>query len=320
MSYITFKNDGIFLHDAEDKPQKLIDLVTPKENRSDLNQPDTFDAVQNNLQKIFDGSFDSGVSAIIFLRIAARLLLKPQIHNVLHIGNWSPLDEILSNALPRFNPKNFLWSYAPSRPVRKFEHVNFIHAVVIGGGYFIKSNTFDTIIFSEPRLPDAEILLAPKDWGRIYFAASKSVLPDYLADSAQTFDLDKNFSVIELEISPTLRKEIFSRTPQGELEDKKNKIRQTFLKIREVAKKFNELPPPEKNPLLDEYIAELTDAEKILNEIFLELHSDTVKQNFNVFKEFLIDVRLYEDLRLKDRALADLNRQIKILAQDLNNL
>lgn len=321
MSYLSFNNDGIFLHDAADKPQKLISLYNPADNRSDLSQNDLINTVQNNLQKLFNGTLEGGINAIMFLRIAARLMRKPQVHNVLHIGSWSPLDEVLAKVLPQFNPKSLLWNYAPSRPVEKFANVNFIFAdVAWGGGYVISPNKFDTIIFSEPRLPDAEILLAPKDWGRIYFAAPKSALPDYLAESAQTFDLDENFSVIELEISPTLRKEIFSHTPQGELDDKKGKIRQTFLKIREVSKKFNELPPPEKNSVLDEYIAELTAAEKILNEIFPALHSDTVKLNFSMFKEFLIDVRLYKDWRLKNRALEDLNRQIKILAQDLNNL
>ena len=64
--------------------------------------------------------------------------------------------------------------------------------------------------------------------------------------------------------------------------------------------------------------AEIIRAEKILNEIFLDLHSDTIKLNFNMIKEFLIDFRLYDDWQLKSRAAADLNRQIDVLIQDLN--
>lgn len=164
------------------------------------------------------------------------------------------------------------------------------------------------------------MLLAVKDFGAIYFAAPKSSLPDYLTTPAQTFDLDKNFSVIEIELSPTLKRELQSRTPQGQLEDKKNQIRQTVYKVQEVFGRFNELSPQDKNTCLDEYIAELTRTEKILNEIFPQLHSDTIKLNFNMFKEFLIDVRLYTDWQLKNRAVEDLNRQIQILLQDLNNL
>ena len=48
------------------------------------------------------------------------------------------------------------------------------------------------------------------------------------------------------------------------------------------------------------------------------MHSDTIKLNFNMIKEFLIDFRLYDDWQLKSRAAADLNRQIDVLIQDLN--
>ena len=51
----------------------------------------------------------------------------------------------------------------------------------------------------------------------------------------------------------------------------------------------------EKISALDKYIAELATAEKVLNEIFINLHSDTVKQNFNMLKEFLIDFRLFKN-------------------------
>lgn len=153
----------------------------------------------------------------------------------------------------------------------------------------------------------------------VYFFAPKSSLPDYLTATAQTFDLDKNLSLIELEMSPNLKRDLQRRTPQNQLEDKKNQIRQTVYKLRDVSKKFNELPPQDKDRYLDEYIAEVTRTEKILNEIFPQLHSDTIKLNFNMFKEFLIDVRIYTDWNLKNRAADDLNRQTQILLQDLNS-
>ena len=189
-----------------------------------------------------------------------------------------------------------------------------------GGGSCLPENKFDTIIFSEPKIPPLELLLTLKDFGTIYFYAAKSSLPDYLTKTAQTFDLGNNLSIIELEMSPTLKRDLQRRTPQNLLEEKKNQIRQTVYKVQDVAKKFNELPPQDKNHYLDEYIAELTRTEKVLNEIFPQLHSDTIKLNFNMFKEFLIDVRLYTDWNLKNQAAADVNRQFQILAQELNNL
>ena len=169
-------------------------------------------------------------------------------------------------------------------------------------------------------MPPLEVMLALKDYGKIFFAAPKSIVPDFLSTSAQTFDLNENFSVVEVELSPQLRRELYRRTPQGLLDDKKNQIRQTASKLRDVAEKFKTLPPQDKNACLDEYIAELTHAEKILNEIFPELHSDKIKLNFSMLKEFMIDLRLYDDLQLKSRAAEDLNRQIKIFMRDLNAL
>ncbi len=162
--------------------------------------------------------------------------------------------------------------------------------------------------------------MAAENFGQVYFLAPPPSLPDYLKPHVQTFDPDKNFSIVEVEVSPTLKQELIRRSPRGQLEDKKNSIRRTVSKVQEVAKKFNELPPQDRNRHLDEYIAELTRAERLLNEIYPQLHSDTIKVNFNMFKEFLIDFRLYEDWQLKKHAAEDLSRQIQILAQDLNSL
>ena len=136
----------------------------------------------------------------------------------------------------------------------------------------------------------------------------------------RTFYLTEDFLIVELELSPTLKRELRRRSPQNQLDAKKNQIRQTLYKLNSVAQKFGTLPPQARKNLLDEYISELVLAEKILNEIFPEIHSDTLKLNLNMFKEFLIDLRLYEDLRMKQLTVEDLNRQIKILAQDLETL
>ena len=122
-----------------------------------------------------------------------------------------------------------------------------------------------------------------------------------------------------MEISPNLKQELRRHSAQGQLELKKLQIKEVVAAILQVAEKFNALPPQERNACLDEYIAKVSRAEKILNEIFPDVHSDTIKQNFNMFKEFLIDVRLYDDWQLKKIAVEDLNNQYKILAQDLNN-
>ena len=319
MSDITFNRGEIIFHDVANQPCSLIDLTKPAANQSDLLQSILINEVGEALQKFFNNTSEGTViDTIIFLRIVARLMRKPQVHNVLHIGEWSPLDEVLAKLLPQFNEKNSLWFYSSTRSVKKFEHVNLVF--VDGDGYFMPANQFDTIVFDRQTLPTIELLLAVKDYGKIYFVAQKSLIYDFWKEFAQTLDLDKNFSIIELELLPSFKQELYCRSPQGQLDAKKAQIKQTVFKFRDVVKKFNELPPQEKNAYLDECIDEITRTEKILNEIFLQLHSNTIKLNFNMFKEFLIDFRMYTDPRLKACVVEDLNRQIDILKQDLDNI
>ena len=168
-------------------------------------------------------------------------------------------------------------------------------------------------------MPPTEILLAAADWGRIYFVAPSGSLPDFFKPQARAFVFEQNFSLFELEISPNFKREIRRRSEQGQLEEKKLYIKRIVAAISQVSEKFNALPMQEKNACLDEYISEVSRAEKVLNEIFPAVHSDTIKQNLNMFKEFLIDVRLYDDWQMKKLATEDLNNQYRILVQDLNN-
>jgi len=319
LSYFTVDNGKIFFHDTFDKPRNLANLGIPAANRSDLTQKTLVVEVKGAVQKLFDQTAIGAMNSIIYLRLVAELIRKPQKHDVLHVGQWSLLDDTLAVTLPKFNTQNRLWYYAPSRPVGQFANVNFIFAEA-QGEYLTPENKFGSVIFSEQKLPPLELLFAARDYGKVFFAAPKSALPDFWTTAAQIFDLEGNFSVVELELSPAFKQELRRHSPQGQLDDKKAQIRQTFLKVRDVAKKLNELPPQEKNSFLDEYIAEVTRAEKLLNEIFIAVHSDTIKLNFNMFKEFLIDFRLYDDWQLKSRAAEDLNRQIGVLEQDLNTL
>ena len=134
MSHLTFDNKGIVFHDATGKLSRLIDFLNPTENQSDLSQLILVNEIQSHMRRLFDNTVTGMIRIIIFLRIIARLMRKPQTHNVLHIGRWSPLDEALAKFLPQFNGKNFLWCYAPTRPVEKFDNVNFVFAEVNGGG------------------------------------------------------------------------------------------------------------------------------------------------------------------------------------------
>ena len=366
MSNVNFKDGRYFLQDGE-RAALLLDVRTPFLNRSRVHShqltesgsveyPLT-DTVNAASQKIFKRTPESMAELLTYLRIVARLLNKPQIHKVLRVGQWSPLDESLAEILPQFNPDNKLYCLSETRPLGKIPSVNFIFAEIHkvlrvgqwtqfdeslteilpqfnpdnklyclsetrplgkipsvnfifaeGGEYLLPENKFDTIIF--PTTPPTEILLAVRDYGKIYFTAQPWRLEEFLKSQAQIFSLTQEVALFELEVTPQFRQAIYKRSSQAQLDDKKSAITQVVEKLPAVMKKFN---PRKKLSYLDEYIAEVTRAENILAEIYPSLHSDTIKFNFNVLKEFLID------LRLGNGSTARVNRQYEILAQDLGN-
>lgn len=138
MSYMNLDNGKYILHDTANLPRSLVDVGKPVINQSDLTQSDLVDAVNGSVQKLFDKTESGAINMIIFLRLVAELIRKPQKHDVLHVGQWSPLDDTLAVTLPKFNAQNRLWYYAPSRPVGKFANVNFIFAEVHGGGILFR--------------------------------------------------------------------------------------------------------------------------------------------------------------------------------------
>ena len=307
MSNVKYSNGKFFLSNDE-QSLLLLDVRTAFINRSRIHSHELTEKgsvlypleimVNAVSKKIFKGTPDSLAEVLIYLRIIARLLRKPQAHLILHIGQWSPLIEALAETLPKFNPANKLYCLSETRPLGKISSVNFIFAE--GGEYLLPENKFDTIIFPKPK-PPTEILLAVKDYGKIYFVAPN--VDDFFKEQAKIFPLTKQASLFELEISPSSRQEIYKRTPQGQLKEKISMINQLVANL-----------PIDKESRLDEYIAEVIRAEKILADIFPALHSDTIKFNFNVFKEILID------LRLGNTEVARVIQQHEILTRDLNRL
>ena len=319
MSKINYSNGKFFLEDGG-QYSLLVDIRTSSENRSRVHShqfnekggvefPLT-DTVKAATKNIFRQTPESLAEVVTYLRIVARLLKKPQIHSVLRVGNWSPLNESLAEILPQFNPANKFYCLSEMRPLGKIPSVNFIFAE--GEEFPLPENKFDTIILSGRQIPSLEMLLTLKDYGKIYFTALNSSIEEPLKSLSKIFPLTAELSLLELEISPHFKVEIKRRTPQGIFEEKKAEIIQVVSTLPDVIEKFRTLPRKKRNAVLDKYIAEFSRAEKILAEIFPELHSDTIKFNFNVLKETLID------LRLDNGSLAHVDRQYEILTKDFN--
>lgn len=295
MSKLDYSNGKFFLT-AGEQSALLLDVRNVFANRSRIHSHQLtekggvifpLESEVNRALKNFSAIQPVPLAEVVtYLRIVARLLVKPQVHKILRVGQWSTLDEVLAEILPKFNPANKLYCLSETRPLWKIPSATFLFAE--GGEYLLPENKFDTVIF--PDTPPLEILLAVRDFGKIYFAAQNVEEP--LKSQAKIFPLTTQAPLFELEISPQLRREVRRNTPQGIVDEKKSAIAQVVTKFPAVLKKFNALSGKKKIVWLDEYIAEVARAEKFLSEIFPELSDDAIKFNFNVFKECLIDLRL----------------------------
>ena len=248
------------------------------------------------------------INLVIFLRITAELLRKMQVQKVLCVGEWSELNSALARFLPQFNAENILYSFAKSTPLEKFDNTKFIFADETE--ILLPENKFSTIILSRPLL-QVEMFLSVQNFGKLFFAANRSGVPPIIQENSQLYNFEGDYAVFEVTVTQELKNFLRTLTPQGQLAQKKTSIAETVKKFPALVKDFDTLTMQEKISVLDKYISELAEAEKVLNEIFINLHSDTVKQNFNMLKEFLIDFRLFKN----DGARAV--KQHKILVEDM---
>lgn len=312
MSNINYSKGKFFLVTDGEQPAPLLDCRDVNLNRSRINSHQFSkdgngvvfpleEEVTAATKKIFRNTLLSLAETVIFMRVVNELLRKPQIQNVLLIGQPSPFAEELAEILPKFNPAN------------RLHHPEKIEV------YLLAENRFDTVIFFAQRTPPLELVLSVRDWGKIYFLAPPNGAEELLTSRAKIFSLTEQAALFELEISPSFRREFRARTPAGQLAEKKSEITRVLDALPDTIKKYTILTRKKKFSGLDEYIAELSRAERVLAEIFPMLHSDTIKLNFNMLKEFLIDLRLADDDKSKRLAVTRINQQYEILWQDWEN-
>lgn len=327
MAYTTSENGKIFFHDQTKNDEKifLVDFMSSEANRSIVSSHQFISAgmiyplateISKIAQKFQSGEYGNFVNAVIFYRILAELLRKPQVNNILHVGSWSEIDEVLNEILPKFNDKNFLYCLTDRKPLQNFSHTKFIFTE--GKKYFLPENKFETIIFSGSFPPPSEIILAAKNFGKIYFFCNEKIVPEEIRADSEIFTVAESFALFELTATSRLKKIISERTEEGILAKKKSEIAKIIYQIPKISAKLNSLHGEEKTAAVDEFIGELVRIEKILAEIFPYLRSDTVKFNLNLLKEFLIDFRLRIDdaffWKISSNKFAN---QYKILVDDM---
>ncbi|MCR5833699.1 MAG: hypothetical protein K6G55_03515 [Selenomonadaceae bacterium] len=320
MNNIKYQN-GIFFLAEGNQYKSLLNVRLPIANKSCVSSHQFSEKsgviyplekmTTDALKKIFQNTVTSFAEMIAYSRIVARLLTKPQIHSVLQIGNWSAFGECLSAILPHFNPQNKFCCMTSLRPVGKIPTVNFIFNE--GSDYLLPENKFDSVVFTEKVLPPPEVFLSVKDYGRIYFIAEESTPIDEIKSNAIIYNVENDTALVETEMTPQLREKFYLRTPQGQLNEKISAIRQLVNQVPIILRQYKSSTGKNKKSLLDKYIAELIRAEKVLAEIFPMLRDADIKFNFNLLKEFLID------LRLDNGSPAQIESRYKILAQSLTN-
>lgn len=320
MAYINFEQGKTFFYDGYNRKILLADLITSKVNRSRVHSHQfktlesfeypLFEGVQKSIKKFGSGA-QAVANATIFFRILDKLLRKPKIYNVLYVGEWSALCEVLEEFLPKFNDKNFLYVLNNSRPIQNFQHAKFIFTE--GEKYFLPENKFSAVIFSEINLPPAEIILSAKNFGHVYFLSDTRNISDEIKNRAEIFEFENNFAIFELQTAPELKNIFFSDTELGRVAQKKFLIEKTIQQVPAIIEKINSFEIGD----IDKFIAELTFAEKNLAEIFPYLNSDTIKLNLNMLKEFFIDFRLREGSDLQKISAEKIIEQYKILIEDM---
>ena len=325
MSYINFEQGKNFFYDKTNTKILLADLVTSEINHSKLSAhqfnpsggisyPLT-DDVYRIIKKFPNGSMQSVADAMIIFRVLDKLLRKPQIHNVLYVGAWSVMCEVIHELIPKFNDKNYLYVLSNTRPIENFNHAKFIFTE--GEKYFLPENRFSTIIFSEMNVPPAEVILSAKNFGYIYFLCNVGNVSEDIKSHSRIFEFENNFAVFELETSPELKNIISQSTELGAVGAKKSEISRIVLSVPASIKKYNLRTGDKRLKAIDKLIADLIVAEKKLAEIFPYLMSDTIKFNLNLLKEYLIDFRLrMNEPNLQKISAKKIADQYKILIED----
>ena len=139
MSKVNFKDGKFFLRTDDGNTEVLLNTLDRSANKSCIHSHQfTEDGksleyplakiVNRAAKKIFTQTLDSMAELMIYLRTVTRLLVKPQIHHVLRVGNWSLLDEALAEILPQFNPENKLYCLSTTRPLGKISSAIFLCA------------------------------------------------------------------------------------------------------------------------------------------------------------------------------------------------
>lgn len=325
MSYIQFENGRNYFFDRENKRNFLVDLVKSDVNRTAIHSHQftdnfgvyypLFEMVQKNVEKLNDGSLRSIVSGVIYFRIIDRLLKKPQIHKLLHVGEWTIFDEILHDILPRFNDENKIYCLSSKRPLEKFNNARFIF--VEDEKYFLPENKFATVIFSEMKEPPPEIILSAKDSGNIYFVCETNQVSAEIKSHSKIYEFEGNIGLFELKTSREFKRKIFYKTEAGEVYNKKLKIWNLIKSIPAEVKKINSLRNEEQTAAVDELYEKIANSEKTLAEIFPYLVSEDAKYNLNMLKEFLADFRLRARSDLQEISAKNFAEQYIILKEDL---
>ena len=267
-----------------------------------------------------DNSLMSITRNIVFLSVLNRIIKKPCRYQFLQIGDCSNFSRCLAKMLKLFNRDNSLFCLTNNIPSEKESNISFI-SVELG------KNMLPTAQFSGVFIDDAmveslssfppEIFLSLKNDGNLFFLTNAHSIPQPFWDSSKIFVLADNLFLISFSVTSKIKNNLLKDTPQEKINQQKNQIISTMNNLSNIINKLEFLSDGERNYNLDHIISSLSESEKILNTIYIDLNSMYIKPYFNELKEAMIDYRLQNDFDLRQAHYEKVQNRYRMVLNEM---
>ena len=320
----------IFVNDSNDR-QVLFDAFDFPGNHSKVpckpigtgeNEFLLFKEVVKSINNIHeDNSLVSITRNIVFLSVLNKIIKKPCRYQFLQIGDCSNFSRCLAKMLKLFNSDNNLFCLTNNIPSEQEPNVSFISVEL--GNYMLPSDKFSGIfvdsamVKSLSSLPP-ELFLSLKDDGDLFFLTNANSIPQPFLDNSKIFMYTDNLFLISFSVTAQIKDNILKNNhPSMKLDQQKKQIIGTINNLSSVINKLEFLPNSERNAILDHSISLLSESEKILNTIYIDLNSMYIKPYFNELKEAMIDYRLQNDFNLRQAHYEKMHNRYRAVLNEM---
>ena len=334
MSTLTI-NQQRFIFTADDGKQTiLLDTHDPFNNCSRVPfhtlTPDgqvespLADGLQQYLQLLQQANDSTSPIAYmtVLLRVVQELLTRHRAYNLLQIGPFSTLSEILNDLLPQFHTDNSLTclSNEPARESQSaidFIQMNYEHLLLPTDHFHI---LFLDLPHMKPELL-ARCLLSLRDDGLLLWLTDPQTLPKLpITGTWQVLPVLPDCSLCTLRINRQQKDQLQAASPQKQQTAQKNSLCKKIAALKGSLHnilKDSALTPTELRTL-DQQITELQKIEQEVCLLYANLPSPDCKFHLNELKEALIDYRLRNNAAENYQRTIKIHEKYQLLEQDFS--